>query len=69
MSGNRKTRRTANDGRTPRCLTVRKAAGTLGVPPSVIYRAIRLGLLRASSRHGLLVVPEAEVVRLLGGAR
>jgi|GEM_PF-6832391 len=69
MSGGGRMGRTANDGRTSRYLTVRKAAGTLGVPQSVVHRAIRLGLLRASSRHGLLVVREADVVRLVGGAR
>jgi hypothetical protein len=68
MSGGQATR-AANDGRRPRCLTVRKAAGTLGVPQSVIHRAIRLGLLRASRQHGLLVVRETDVRRLLGGAR
>lgn len=68
MSGGQ-ARRAPGDGRRPRYLTVRKAAGTFGVPPSVIHRAIRLGLLRASSRHGLLTVRESDVVRLLGGAR
>lgn len=69
MSGGGQTRRAADHGRTLRYLTVRKAAGTLGVPQSVIHRAIRLGLLRASSRHGLLVLREADVVRLVGGVR
>jgi hypothetical protein len=68
MSGRLATR-AANDGRRPRCLTVRKAAGMLGVPQSVIHRAIRLGRLRASRQHGLLVVRETDVRRLLGGAR
>ncbi|WP_345610442.1 hypothetical protein [Pseudonocardia adelaidensis] len=48
---------------------MRKAAGTLGVPQSVIHRAIRLSLLRASRQHGLLVVRETDVRRLLAGAR
>lgn len=69
MSGGERARREANNGRRPRYLTVRKAAGTLGIPQSVIYRSIRLGLLRASTRHGLLVVRESDVRRLLGGAR
>jgi hypothetical protein len=55
--------------RRPRYLTVRKAAGTLGVSQSTIHRAIRLGLLQASRRHGVLVVSDADVLRLLGGAR
>ena len=62
-------RRATGGDRAPRYLTVRKAAGTFGVPPSMIHRAIRLGLLRTSSRHGLLTVRESDVVRLLGGAR
>ena len=68
MSG-RQARRATNDGRPSRYLTVRKSAGTLGVPQSVIHRAIRLGLVRTSSRDGLLVIRESDVVRLLGGAR
>lgn len=70
MSGGGQARRAVNNGRRPRYLTVRKAAGTFGVPQTVIYRAIRLGLLRASTRHGLLVVRESDVrLLLLGGAR
>ncbi len=68
MSGGQ-ARRSPGDGRTPRYLTVRKAAGTVGVPTAVIHRAVRLGLLRVSSRHALLTVRESDVVRLLGGAR
>jgi hypothetical protein len=68
MSGGQ-AMRAASNGRRPRYMTVRKAAGTLGVPQSVIHRAIRLGLLRASSQHGLLVVRETDVRHLVGGAR
>jgi hypothetical protein len=68
MTGGERARRGAKGWR-PRHLTVRRAAGTLGVPQSVIHRAIRLGLIRTSTRHGLPVVRESDVIRLFGGAR
>jgi excisionase family DNA binding protein len=42
-----------NAGR-PAYYTVRQAAGILGVKPSTVSRAIRLGTLRAVQRHGQL---------------
>lgn len=68
MTGGERARSGANGWR-PRYLTVRKAAGTFGVPQSVIHRAIRLGLVRTSTQHGLRVVRESDVMRLFGGAR
>ncbi|MGW1681395.1 helix-turn-helix domain-containing protein [Saccharopolyspora sp. NPDC002376] len=46
--------------------TVHKAAWILGVDPSTISRAIRLGTLRTVQRNGRRVIPASEVVRLLG---
>ena len=54
-----------NAGR-PAYYTVRQAAGILGVKPSTVSRAIRLGTLRAVQRHGQLVVPATALTRLLG---
>ncbi len=54
----------------PAFLTIRQAAWALGVPTSTVHRAIRLGTLCATWRHSCLVVPVADVARLLdGGAR
>jgi excisionase family DNA binding protein len=53
-----------NAGR-PAYYTVREAAWILGVQPSTVSRAIRLGTLRAVRRHGRLVVPAAALARLL----
>jgi excisionase family DNA binding protein len=55
----------SNAGR-PAYYTVREAAWILGVQPSTVSRAIRLGTLRAVRRHGRLVVPAAALVGLLG---
>jgi len=49
----------------PAYYTVRQAAWILGVPHSVVSRAIRLGTLRAVRRRGRLVVPANAVTRLL----
>jgi excisionase family DNA binding protein len=57
----------SNAGR-PAYYTVREAAWILGVKPSTVSRAIRLGTLRAVWRHGRLVVPARVLIRLLGGA-
>lgn len=54
-----------NAGR-PAYYTVRQAAGILGVTPSTVSHAIRLGTLRAARRHGQLVVPVTALTRLLG---
>lgn len=53
-----------NVGR-PAYYTVRQAAWILGVEPSTISRAIRLGTLCAVRRHGRLVIPERALTRLL----
>ncbi|MGH4008447.1 MAG: helix-turn-helix domain-containing protein [Pseudonocardiaceae bacterium] len=45
--------------------TVREAAWILGVTPSAVSRAIRLGTLRAVRRHGRLVVAASALTRLL----
>jgi excisionase family DNA binding protein len=53
-----------NAGR-PAYYTVREAAWVLGVTPSTVSRAIRLGTLRAMRRHGRLVVSATALIRLL----
>ncbi|MBV9160330.1 MAG: helix-turn-helix domain-containing protein [Pseudonocardiales bacterium] len=54
-----------NAGR-PAYYTVRQAAGILGVQPSTVSRALRLGTLRAVRRRGQLVVAVTALTRLLG---
>ena len=54
----------SNAGR-PAYFTVREAAWILGVEPSTVARAIRVGTLRAVWRRGRLVVPASELARLL----
>ena len=49
----------------PAYYTVREAAWILGVKPSAVSRAIRLGTLRAVRRHGRLVVPVSALTLLL----
>ncbi|MBV8539848.1 MAG: helix-turn-helix domain-containing protein [Pseudonocardiales bacterium] len=49
----------------PAYYTVREAAWVLGVRPSAVSRAVRLGALRAVRRHGRLVVPATALARLL----
>ena len=49
----------------PAYYTVREAAWILGVTPSTVSRAIRLGTLRAVRRHGRLVVPASALTLLL----
>ncbi|HEX5348842.1 MAG TPA: helix-turn-helix domain-containing protein [Pseudonocardiaceae bacterium] len=51
--------------RPPAYYTVREAAWILGVTPSTVSRAIRLGTLRAVRRHGRLVVPASALTGLL----
>ena len=58
----------SNAGR-PAYYTVREAAWILGVEPSTVARAIRVGTLRAVWRRGRLVVPGSELVRLLSDPR
>lgn len=54
----------SNAGR-PAYYTVREAAWILGVKPSTLSRAIRLGTLRAVWRHGRLVISAGALARLL----
>lgn len=54
----------SNAGR-PAYYTVREAAWILGVEPSTVSRAIRVGTVRAMWRRGRLVVPAGELARLL----
>lgn len=49
----------------PAYYTVRQAAWVLGVQPSRVSRAIRLGTLRAVRRHGRLMVPASALTQLL----
>jgi hypothetical protein len=58
-----------NVGGGPVFLTVREVAWALGVPPCVVHRAIRVGVLRAVWRRSR-VVDETELQRLRtpGGA-
>ena len=55
-----------NAGRTA-YYTVRQTAWILGVKPSVVSRAIRLGTLPAVWRHGQPLVPALALSRLLEG--
>jgi hypothetical protein len=59
-----------NVGGGPVFLTLREVAWALGVPPCVVHRAIRVGMLRAVWRRSRLMVEEAELQRLRmpGGA-
>ncbi|RSN63037.1 helix-turn-helix domain-containing protein [Amycolatopsis sp. WAC 04182] len=52
---------------SPAFLSIRQAAQVLGVGESEICRAIRVGTLRAVRRRSRLVVPAAELRRVLGG--
>lgn len=54
-----------NAGR-PAHYSVREAAWILGVEPSVISRAIRVGTLRAVCQRGRLVITANALTRLLG---
>jgi excisionase family DNA binding protein len=54
-----------NAGR-PAYYTVQEAAWVLGVEPSSVSRAIRLGTLRAVRRRDRLVVPASALARFLG---
>ena len=56
-----------NAGR-PAYYTVRQTAWILGVKPSAVSRAIRLGTLRAVWRHGQPLVPAQALRRLLDGS-
>jgi excisionase family DNA binding protein len=49
-------------------LTVREAAAALGVGKDAIYKAINRGELRAVRLGGTLLVPQAELDRMLGVA-
>jgi excisionase family DNA binding protein len=49
----------------PAYYTIREAAWLLGLTPSTVSRAIRLGTLRAVRRHGQLMVPASALVRPL----
>jgi excisionase family DNA binding protein len=53
--------------RRPTYLSIREAAWLLGVPTSVVYRAIRVGTLRAVRRRSRLVVAEHDLRRLVPG--
>ncbi|GAB1509788.1 helix-turn-helix domain-containing protein [Actinophytocola sp. KF-1] len=53
-----------NSGR-PKYYSVAEAAWLLGVSPSTVSRAIRLGLIPAVRRRSRLVVPDYVVKRLL----
>jgi len=46
--------------------TVREAAWILGVRPSKVAQAIRLGVIRTVRRRGRLVVPASALAGLLG---
>jgi hypothetical protein len=54
----------------PVFLSVRDTAWALGVPSSVVHRAIRVGTLRAIRRRSRLVVAQSDLQRwaMPGGA-
>jgi excisionase family DNA binding protein len=49
----------------PAYYTIREAAWILGVTPSTVSAAIRLGTLRAVRRRSRLMVPASALTRLL----
>lgn len=49
----------------PAYYTIREAAWILGVKPSTVFAAIRLGTLRAVHRRSRLMVPASALTRLL----
>lgn len=51
----------------PAFLSIRQTARVLGVSESEVCRAVRVGTLRAVRRRSRLVVPAAELRRVLGG--
>lgn len=55
----------SNNAARPAYYTVRQAAWILGVKPSTVSRAIRLGTLRVVWRHGKPLVPASALTRLL----
>lgn len=50
----------------PAYYSVKQAAWILGVEPSTISRAIRVGTLRSARRRGRRVIPASALARLLG---
>jgi excisionase family DNA binding protein len=50
----------------PAYYSVKQAAWILGVDPSTIFRAIRVGTLRSVRRRGRRVIPASALTRLLG---
>lgn len=46
--------------------SIREAAGVLGVAPSNVARAIRLGQVRTVRRRGQVAIPASALIRLLG---
>lgn len=54
----------SNAGR-PAYYTIREAAWILGIEPSTLSRAIRVGTVRAVWRRGRLVLSVSELARLL----
>ncbi|RSN42667.1 helix-turn-helix domain-containing protein [Amycolatopsis roodepoortensis] len=53
----------------PAFYSLADAAWILGVDRNEVHRAIRVGTLRAVRRRSKLVIPAAELRRVLGGAR
>jgi hypothetical protein len=58
---------TASNPRRPTYLTISQTAWLLGVPDSIIHRAIRVGTLRAAWRRSRLVVAESDLRQLMPG--
>ena len=52
-----------NVAHRPVFLSVRDTAWALGVPPSVVHRAIRVGTLRTTRRRSRLMVAQADLQR------
>jgi len=55
----------SNNTARPASYTVRQAAWILGVKPSTVSRAIRLGTLSVVWRHGKPLIPASALARLL----
>ncbi|WP_432850830.1 helix-turn-helix domain-containing protein [Amycolatopsis sp. CA-161197] len=55
------------DANGPAFYSTTDAAWILGVDPNSIHRAIRVGEMRAERRRARLVIPAAELRRVLNG--
>jgi predicted site-specific integrase-resolvase len=57
---------TTDHPRPPAAVSVHDAAGAIGISPTSMRRRIRDGTIRAVRIGGRVVVPTAEIARVLG---